>query len=184
MKDRNSKKCAVSFGLQVAKLPVKGTTVTLEATPSQRAELAKIHNLLSVERFFAELLVRPWKGDGVRVTGRVEADVTQSCIVTLEPLVAHIDEPVSAIFVPEGSRLARQEQEDGEIILEPEGEDPPEPFVGNSIDMGALAEEFFSLGIDPYPRKEGAPMDLSTEESGKSEAGPLYEKLRKLSGNG
>lgn len=181
---RNSEKSPVSFDLQVAKLPPKGTTVTFEATPSQRAELAKIHNLLSVERFFAELTAWPWKGDGVRVVGRVEADVTQSCIVTLEPLAAHIDEPVSTIFVPEGSRLARPEQEDGEIIVEPEGEDLPEPFTGNSIDVGALAEEFFSLGIDPYPRKEGAPTGIRTEEPGEVEAGPLYEKLKKLRGNG
>lgn len=39
------------------------------------------------------------------------------------------------------------------MILDAEGEDGPEPFSGDAIDVGQLAEEFFALGIDPYPRK-------------------------------
>ena len=34
--------------------------------------------------------------------------------------------------------------------------EPPEPLVGGTIDLGAVAVEFLMLGIDPYPRKEGA----------------------------
>ncbi|MCT7375846.1 YceD family protein [Chelativorans salis] len=171
----------VSYQLQVNRLPQKGTTVAIEADAAQRAALADAHDLLSVQRFYAELAVRPWKGDGVRVTGRVEADITQACVVTLEPLVARIDEEVSALFVPEGSRLARADYESGEIVVEAEGEDLPEAFTGDRIDLGALAEEFFALGIDPYPRKSTAALDLPAEEEGKEEgSGPLHEGLKKL----
>ena len=34
--------------------------------------------------------------------------------------------------------------------------DEPEPLIGNSVDLGALATEFLILGIDPYPRKSEA----------------------------
>ena len=35
-------------------------------------------------------------------------------------------------------------------------EDDPDPVVDGKIDLGALAAEFFALGLDPYPRKPGA----------------------------
>ena len=35
-------------------------------------------------------------------------------------------------------------------------EDEPDPVVDGKIDLGALASEFFALGLDPYPRKPGA----------------------------
>ncbi len=30
-----------------------------------------------------------------------------------------------------------------------------EPLIGNAVDLGLIATEFFILGIDPYPRKPG-----------------------------
>jgi hypothetical protein len=32
----------------------------------------------------------------------------------------------------------------------------PEPLIGGVVDLGALATEFFILGVDPYPRSPGA----------------------------
>jgi hypothetical protein len=44
----------------------------------------------------------------------------------------------------------------------------PEPLIGGSVDLGALATEFLILGIDPYPRKPGAifepPQDRMPDE--------------------
>ena len=34
--------------------------------------------------------------------------------------------------------------------------DSLEPLVGGTVDLGAIATEYFLLGIDPYPRKPGA----------------------------
>ena len=34
-------------------------------------------------------------------------------------------------------------------------EDEPDPIIDGKIDLGALAAEFFALGLDPYPRKPG-----------------------------
>ncbi len=48
-------------------------------------------------------------------------------------------------------------------------EDPPEPLVGGSIDLGALAVEAVALGLDPFPRKPGAePVDLTIGDAGES----------------
>ncbi|WP_265515475.1 YceD family protein [Nitratireductor luteus] len=176
-------KSPVSLPFRTSRLPRKGTDLTITADPDQRAGLAKAHGLLSVERFEAEIAIRPWKADGVRVKGTVSADIVQECIVTLDPLPARIAEDFEALFIPEGSRLARQEWRDGEIVIEAEGADMPEPFSGDTIDLGAVAEEFFVLGIDPYPRKKGSELASKVEShADEKPAGPLYEGLKKLRG--
>ena len=122
-----------------------------------------------------------WKRNGVKVSGRVEADITQACIVTLDPVAAHIDEPVEALLLPEDSKLGRQGFEGGgEILLDADGPDSPETFSGDTIDVGALAEQFFALAIDPYPRKSGASLDAGGEtEAVENE---FQQKLRSLLG--
>ena len=147
----------ISFKVNVARLPKKGMPVVIEASEAERTELARAHHLVSVDKFRAELTVLAWKRNGVSVQGSVVADIVQSCVVTLEPLAATVDEAISAVFLPEDSKLGRESFDvGGEIMIDLDGPDSPEIFSGDCIDVGALAEEFFGLGIDPYPRKEGA----------------------------
>jgi hypothetical protein len=174
-------KSPVSFIANVARLPQKGLPVVVEADERQRAALATEHELLSVETYRAELLVARWKRNGVKVTGRVEADITQACIVTLDPVSAHIDEPVEALLLPEESKLGREGFEGGgEIILDADGPDSPETFSGDFIDVGALAEQFFGLAIDPYPRKAGAAIEAAGDDQ--PEETEFQKKLRSLLG--
>jgi len=172
----------VTFSANVNRLPEKGMPVVIEADEKQRTALAADHGLLSVESWRADLLVARWKRNGVKVSGRVEADITQECVVTLEPLPTHISEEVSALYFPEDSKLGRLGfHAEGEIHLDAEGPDSPESFSGDTIDVGALAEQFFGLAIDPYPRKEGVSLEPAGESGAAEEgSGPLYEKLKLL----
>lgn len=173
-------KSPVSFMAHVARLPHSGLPVVVQADEGQRQALAREHGLLSVEAYRADLLVSAWKRHGVKVAGRVVADITQACVVTLDPVHAHIDEPVEGLFLPGQSRLGREGFEGGgEILLDAEGPDGPETFDGGSIDVGALAEQFFSLAIDPYPRKPGVALDAGGEQSAESE---FQRKLKSLLG--
>ena len=171
----------VSFEANVARLPNKGMPVIIDADEAQRARLAADHGLLSVESWRAELLVEPWKRNGVKVSGQVEAGITQQCVVTLEPIKTRISEEVSGLYFPEDSKLARLGfHSSGEVHLDAEGPDSPETFSGETIDVGALAEEFFGLAIDPYPRSEGASLAAAGEPDDPEIHGPLYEKLNSL----
>lgn len=169
----------VSFPVHVARLPGKGMTVTIDADGDQRAALARAHDLTAVERFRADLDVTAWKKGGIKVSGRVKARIVQACIVTLEPVEETVDEEVSALFLPEGSKLAVPRTPEGEIILDAEGEDGPELFSGDTVDVGQLAVEFFALGINPYPRRPGVVVDPA-DGSGAERRGPLFDKLQAL----
>lgn len=172
----------VSYPVNVARLARSGLPVWLDADEEQRVALASAHDLLRVERFRFDLTLAPWKGDGVRVTGRVAAAISQACIITLEPVEDEIDEEIDTVLVPEGSRLATPKWVgEGEMLLDAEGPDAPETFSGDSLDVGALAEEFFALAINPYPRKFGAKLEQGPGVGeGAREHGPLYEKLQGL----
>lgn len=172
----------LSRHVNVGQLPRKGRQVRIEPQSEDLLRLADEHGLLSVDRFCADLLVAPWKRDGVRVTGSVTADIVQSCVVSLEPLPASISQPIDAVFVPERSKISRiAEESGGELLLDPEGEDIPDTFSGHSIDVGALCEEFFELALDPYPRKPGAAVAHSEMEAGDTESVPSpFQKLAQL----
>ncbi|MBS9720105.1 DUF177 domain-containing protein [Tianweitania sp. BSSL-BM11] len=153
--------------------------VRIEADADMRAALAQAHDLLSVERFVADVMVTDWKASGVAVNGTVEAKITQACIVTLEPLTARIDEPVEATFLPRNSKLHRLPDPSDEMMIDPEGPDAPEILEGDMVDVGALAEEIFALAIDPYPRKDGVE-PLEFIEDNEAPMNPLAEKLAAL----
>ncbi len=143
--------------VSIARLPQRGMPVKLVATHAECAALACEFDVIEVKAFTADLLVAKWRGDGVKVSGAVMADIVQTCSITLEPLDARVENEVDAVYVPEHSKLARVNTDaDGEIVLDPEGPDAPETFSGDQLDVGQVAAEFFGLGIDPYPRKPGA----------------------------
>lgn len=149
-------KPAFSYPVKVGNISANAVTVKLEADARELAALAEVWQVEAVKSLKAELQIARWKKDGVRVKGEVEAEIVQSCVVTLEPVESTIKEHLEQIFVPEGSKLARiVTNEASEMVLDPDGPDLPEAFTGDTIDAGAVVAEFAALAIDPYPRKPG-----------------------------
>lgn len=145
-----------SYSVKVGHISVNPVEVKIAADADECRALARQWDIREVRSFSAELQVQRWKKDGVRVKGRVKADIVQSCVVTMDPVESQIDEPVDAVFVPEGSKLAlHPDVEGGEMLLDPDGPDSPELFQGDTIDVGVAAAEYAALAIDPYPRKAG-----------------------------
>jgi hypothetical protein len=143
-----------------------------------------IAHCIGVERYRRRSCsISPWSSErACRIEGRLVADIVQECIVTLDPLPSHISESVSGVFLPEDSKLGREGfGQGGEILIEVDGPDSPETFSGDSIDVGALAEEFFALSIDPYPRKADAALDkIAPGLVAEPEEGELQKKLKSL----
>lgn len=160
-----------SYLVKVGHISANPVTVRLEANERERQGLAKMWDILSVDRLRAELQVAKWKKDGLRIKGRVQAKIRQACVVTLEPVEAEIDEPVDQIFVPENSRLARRAADDnGELLLDPDGDDLPETFTGDTIDAGVVVAEAVALAIDPYPRRADVVFEGHIEDTGENDS--------------
>lgn len=162
-----------SYMVKVGHISANPVQVHVEADERERAALARLWNVEAVNSLSAELQIGRWKKDGVRIKGTVSGEIVQACVVTLEPVVSRIDSQLEQIFVPEGSKLARIATDDaGEMVLDPDGPDLPEPFTGDTIDAGALVSEFAALAIDPYPKKQGVEFAGHLENDGAEDAKP------------
>lgn len=162
-----------SYLVKVGHISANPVEVHLEADAAELKALAEAWDILSVDKFKADLHINRWKKDGIRVKGRVKAKIVQACVVTLEPVPAEIDEQFEQIFVPENSKLARRPANDaGEMVLDPDGPDLPEAFTGDTIDAGEVVTEFAALAIDPYPRKSGIEFTGHIEDDGENDKKP------------
>ncbi|MCF4125670.1 YceD family protein [Methylobacterium sp. SyP6R] len=130
-----------------------GQPVTVEANEEERAALARDFGLPGITR-----LTGTFRLSGslhrLQVTGTVEAAVTQTCSVTLEPFDGTVSEEVDVDFAAPDA-FAGTPAEDADI---------PDPIVNGRIDLGSLAAEFLALGLDPYPRKPGVAFEPPAED--------------------
>jgi uncharacterized metal-binding protein YceD (DUF177 family) len=162
-----------SFRVKVGQVSHNPLEVRAEADEDQRRRLAEAWDILEVRSLTLEVKLRRWKKDGVKVFGRVHAEVTQACVVTLDPVPEEIDEEIDETFVPEGSALARMPGNDqGEILIDAEGPDMPEEFAGDAIDIGALSAEVVAMALDPYPRRPGVEFEGHFEGNPEDDARP------------
>lgn len=156
------------------KLGRSSKPVRIEATVEECAALARRFRLLALDRLAAEyVLVK--EGQGVIANGRIEADLTQSCVASGAPVPEQLDEPFAIRFEREPGEHAPDEEielsaDDCDIIF----------FSGDRIDMGEAVAETLSLSMNPYPR--AAEADRLLRKAGvisEEEAGP-FAKLRQL----
>ncbi|MGL6043831.1 MAG: YceD family protein [Sandaracinobacteroides sp.] len=151
----------------------------LDADPGQRLALAKRFGIAAVDRLHAKLFVERVAG-GARLTGLLEADVVQSCVVSGEPVPAAIREVLDLRFEPA--------PEAEEIELDPDALDVLH-IEGDRIDIGEAAAQSLALALEPYPRADPQTLAkarrllLSEEEAqalaaGEKAAANPFAKLR------
>jgi len=152
----------------------------MEISPSkeQAKALAERLEVISLDSLRAHLrLAREGGGQIIHITGRLEGEVTQSCVVTAEPLQNTVSEDFEAWYAdPDAAVLlakARKEREmrhkHGESPILEEHEDP-EAIIDGVIDVGELCAQYLCLAIDQYPHAQGAEHELV--EHGQSGATP------------
>jgi len=153
-----------------------GERLELVADESERAATAKRLGLASLDRLEAHACLEK-TGEIVRAKGRLVAALVQSCVVTGDPVAAHVDEPFALLFTP----APTTGEPDHEIEL---GETDCDTvfYDGALIDLGGAIADTLGLSLDPYPRSAGA--DAVLREAGvlsEEQASPfaVLAKLRK-----
>lgn len=150
-----------------------GGRLDLVADETERADIARRLSLLSLDRLDAHVCLGR-TGDVVRAEGRLVAALDQSCVVTGEPVAAHVDEPFAILFVPEPSGISPDE----EIELG-EADCDTVFYDGAVIDLGSAIADTLALSVDPYPRSASA--DAALKEAGvlsEERAGPFAALAR------
>ena len=131
--------------------------IRIAATDVERVELAKRLGVLTLERLEAEVALAPTVAEnGVRLAVDWAADVVQSCVVSLEPVATKLNDSFELLYARAERLLDSADSVRGEVQIDAEGGDPPEPLIGDRIDIGEAVVEHIALALDPYPRKPGA----------------------------
>ena len=170
-----------SHPISIEDVPERGIHVDLVADEAVRAEIAKIVGLRDLPRLMASFDITHEGTAALRIAGEVSATVGQNCVVTLEPIESEISEGIDLLFASHAKGSIADSE--GKITLDFNDPDSTEPIREGVIDLGAVATEFLLLGIDPYPRKEGAVFDApkAPEDPSKNPFAAL-EALKKARG--
>jgi uncharacterized metal-binding protein YceD (DUF177 family) len=137
--------------IAVSKVGEGGLVQKIAAAAGDLARIASYLDLADVRALSAELTLTRWRAKGIRMRGKLKADVTQTCVVTLDPLPAHIDAEFERRFLPVESS-PKEHADTHDVFVDLEGEDPPEP-LDRELDLGEILVEELALALDPYPRK-------------------------------
>ncbi len=167
-----------SFLAEIDKIDSTPKSFEFEADAEERADLARRLAIVSVEHAAATVTLQRVGGGVIHAMGFVRADVTQSCVVTLAPVPDHVEEEFEGWFGDKTAAVsfvrARQERDakkghtEAEILEESVD---PEPIVNGKVDIGELATQYLSLGLNPYPHAEGVVHSVTDEDPPKDEDG-------------
>ncbi len=143
----------------LARLGNAGDLVHFAADAAARDAIARWAGLLSLERLEARVEIKKHAPDRFGLAFQVTADVTQSCVVTLEPVPGHIAHEFvrELVFVPRQRPAQGQkpEKRESETVLDFSQEEDPEEIDSLHVDLAAPVLEEFVLALEPYPRRPG-----------------------------
>ncbi|MEY4706300.1 MAG: hypothetical protein RJB58_23 [Pseudomonadota bacterium] len=145
----------------LARLGNAGDVVEVAADEAQRAAIARWADVLWLENFAARVEIRKLAPTRFGLNFTLKADVAQACVVTLEPVPAHLEHSFSRELVFSGPprRKAAQPksvaESPAEVVLDSLEDEGPEEIESLHYDLaGPLLEEFV-LVLEPYPRCPG-----------------------------
>lgn len=135
-----------------------GMSFDVEAAPEELPAIAARLRIVALAGLGCAFKLRRVGETTIEAQGALQAQVTETCVVSLDPFGHAVREAFTLHFVPAGT------EDDN---LDPEAIDEI-PYSGSAIDLGEAAVEQLALALDPYPRKPGAalPRDHDTEPSG------------------
>lgn len=133
----------------------------LEIGQAEREAIASLLDLMALDRLsFALRLYRRGEGRFV-LRGQLLASVTQTCVVSLEPVKSALDIPVEVEFWP--VPLIEACGETADETASHGALNWPEPIIDGKIDLGPIIYETLATELDPYPKREGVSFTWSEQ---------------------
>jgi hypothetical protein len=146
-----------SRSFEVARVRDRQVRVRIAATDAECAGLAVRLGLLALERLEAEAVLTPAASEnGIHLAVDWVADVVQSCVVSLEPVASRLNDSFGLLYAPAQEPREFADVKRNEVQIDIDGRDPPEPLIGDRIDVGEAIAEQLALALDVYPRRPGA----------------------------
>jgi hypothetical protein len=187
---------ANEFSRMFSRAGLRDAEVVLDvtATPDECSAVADRLGLIAIRELKARLRIVPWRRNGFAVAGEFRALVVQNCVVSLEPFDATVELPLAVRYTDaEDPVLRHVETPEGEILVDPVGDDDPEILVGSGADLGEFVVECLATALDPHPRRPGSdfgevmadlPASVEPLEEAADNPFSVLERLKRPEGNG
>ena len=139
----------------LADIPVRGFDVERFASADERRAVAEALDIVEVRSLMVRYRVsasgRSRESErGAHVAGELEAEVVQTCVVTLEPVTETVREPIAVEFRDAAAI-------DAAADIDPDEEaDLDRLDSDGSVPVGRVVYEVLAAGLDPFPRAPGA----------------------------
>lgn len=147
-------------------IPETGLEIERTASPDELQAMARALELVACSGLTVRYKLTPQSQGHYRLAGTLDAQVEQTCVVTLEPLTNAIAEKIDIDFWPETEMPA---PDSGEVDLHDEPD--LEPIVAGRIPVGRIVFQCLAAAIDLFPRKPGATFDLPSQSEQDGTAG-------------
>ena len=148
----------------------------VEADEAGLSRAAHLLAIPAVTKFASDYELTPSGPGKYRAEGRVYGAVSQTCVVSGEPVEQTIEESFISHFWPPEDAAQWWDNAGLEQIMD---DIEIEPYEDGRIDIGGFVYEVFAAALDPYPRKSGARFTFDNPDK-PDEAGSPFAVLKDL----
>jgi hypothetical protein len=161
-----------SHSYNLARLGNAGDEVRFSADAAQCGQIARWAGIASVETFGVRVEIKKLAPNRFGLTFHLLADVIQNCVVTLDPVPAHMERIFGRELVFVGAQRPSQKKTaaESETVLDSAEDEGPEEIESLHIDLAAPVLEEFALSLDPYPRAPGVEFAPKSPDSAPPES--------------
>jgi hypothetical protein len=156
----------------------------IAATDAERQAIARRLGLVSLDRLAADLrLSRSEDGRVIAVSGHIEAEATQSCVVSLAPLRSQVAEDFASRYSLAPAAIDDAGGDSGLVEVDAAGDDPPEALGPDGLDLGETVVQQLAIALEPYPRCDDATLEAlgwRGEDDGEAAGESPFKGLKAL----
>ena len=138
----------------IGDIPEQGLARERVATSDELQVIARAFDLLACSSLSTTYTVLPSSKGGYMLTGCLEAEIQQPCVVTLEPVVSLLKETFAFAFWAIDEMPAPPS---GELDLDEEPE--AATIVDGHIEIGRVVLALLAEALEPFPRAPGATLE-------------------------
>jgi len=162
----------LTHSYNLARLGNAGDEVKFAADDSQCAAIARWSGVLSVQSLSVTVDIKKLASTRFGLTFDLTVDVTQACVVSLEPVPAHTVRRFSRElnFVGPARRKLVTDESGPDLVLDGMEEEGPEEIESLHYDLAGPVLEEYVLSLEPYPRAPGAEFRTQTDVPDKPES--------------
>ncbi|MFN3820177.1 YceD family protein [Blastomonas sp.] len=145
---------AIEFSRPVDLRALPRQQVELVANKTERAALARRFGIVAIGALKASATLEEGAA-GVDVTGRITAELVQSCAISGDDFPVRVSSQYRLRFVPEADYEAAMQAAGDEVELA-ESDLDTIAYSGSTLDLGEAIAQTLALEIDPYAEGPGA----------------------------